>query len=266
MALQLRRGTDAERQLATFSVGEIIYTTDTKKVFVGDGTTVGGKFVGSFADSGLRTVITPDGNGGFNTVYETEYTADGHLVMDGNDITGVRNLAITGKVASSLSPNNSLITLGSNIDRWGGIFAANINVSNTISANTAGVHTGNVVGNTVTVDSSIVLNAESRELRGNVVGDNGTVIVNWQTNSFNGTLDGSVYGSVYGSDSSVVLDSFSQVLKLGPRTAEPTSPTVGMIAVADGNAAGWDPLGTDLGVAYPAFYNGTAWKAFTLSA
>ena len=266
MALQLRRGTDAERKLATFSVGEIIYTTDTKKVFVGDGTTVGGKFVGSFADSGLRTIVTPDGLGGFITTYETEYTADGHLVMNDKDITGVRNFAITGKVSSSLAPGNSLITLGSSNDRWGNIFATNINISNTVSANTVGVHTGNVIGNTVTSDLSIVLNAQSRELRGNIVGDNGTIIVNWQTNSFNGTIEGSLYGSVFGGDSSRILDSFEQVLKLGPRTTEPTSPTVGMIAVADGNAAGWDPLGTDLGVAYPAFYNGTAWKAFTLSA
>ena len=42
MALRLRRGTDAERQLITPAEGELVYTTDTKKIFVGDGTTQGG--------------------------------------------------------------------------------------------------------------------------------------------------------------------------------------------------------------------------------
>ena len=31
MALQLRRGTNAERAAETFAVGELIYTTDTNK-------------------------------------------------------------------------------------------------------------------------------------------------------------------------------------------------------------------------------------------
>ena len=42
MALRLRRGTDAERQLITPVAGELIYTTDTKLLYVGDGSTVGG--------------------------------------------------------------------------------------------------------------------------------------------------------------------------------------------------------------------------------
>ena len=43
MPLQIRRGTDAER-LGSFTPveGELIYTTDTKKLYVGDGATVGG--------------------------------------------------------------------------------------------------------------------------------------------------------------------------------------------------------------------------------
>ena len=45
MALRLRRGTDAERLLVTPLEGELVYTTDTKKIFVGDGTTIGGTLV-----------------------------------------------------------------------------------------------------------------------------------------------------------------------------------------------------------------------------
>lgn len=42
MALRLRRGTDAERQLITPLEGELIYATDTKSLYVGDGSTLGG--------------------------------------------------------------------------------------------------------------------------------------------------------------------------------------------------------------------------------
>ena len=45
MALRLRRGTNAERQLITPAQGELIYTTDTKALYIGDGSTVGGTIV-----------------------------------------------------------------------------------------------------------------------------------------------------------------------------------------------------------------------------
>ncbi len=42
MSLRIRRGTDAQRQTLTFDQGEVVYTTDTKKVYIGDGITAGG--------------------------------------------------------------------------------------------------------------------------------------------------------------------------------------------------------------------------------
>lgn len=42
MALQIRRGTDTERLAAVFAIGELVFTVDTKKVYIGDGTTLGG--------------------------------------------------------------------------------------------------------------------------------------------------------------------------------------------------------------------------------
>lgn len=43
--LQLRRGTDADRQTFTPAEGELIYVTDTGKLFIGDNLTVGGNAV-----------------------------------------------------------------------------------------------------------------------------------------------------------------------------------------------------------------------------
>ena len=43
MSLRIRRGTDAQRSGITFDQGEIIWTIDTEKLYVGDGLTQGGK-------------------------------------------------------------------------------------------------------------------------------------------------------------------------------------------------------------------------------
>ena len=45
MALQLRRGTSGTRTTITPAAGELIYTTDNKLVYVGDGSTAGGTLV-----------------------------------------------------------------------------------------------------------------------------------------------------------------------------------------------------------------------------
>ena len=54
MPLRIRRGTDAERVANNFrpAQGELIFTTDTKKLYVGDGSTIGG------------TLVTGEGGGG----------------------------------------------------------------------------------------------------------------------------------------------------------------------------------------------------------
>ena len=45
--LLFRRGIEADRQSATFSLGEPAFTSDSKRLFVGDGTTPGGILVGN---------------------------------------------------------------------------------------------------------------------------------------------------------------------------------------------------------------------------
>ena len=45
MSLRIRRGTNAERLQTALDLGEIAYTTDTKKLYVGDGVTLGGNHI-----------------------------------------------------------------------------------------------------------------------------------------------------------------------------------------------------------------------------
>ena len=63
MALQIRRGSNTQRLAITPAAGELIFTEDTKKLFVGDGTTAGGIQVDTTLSSQYLSVpsnITPD--------------------------------------------------------------------------------------------------------------------------------------------------------------------------------------------------------------
>lgn len=59
MALLIRRGTDAERLGITPANGELIYTTDTNKLYVGDGTTAGGNVVTASGGGGGGGGVSP---------------------------------------------------------------------------------------------------------------------------------------------------------------------------------------------------------------
>lgn len=63
MPLQIRRGLEADRTDITPAQGEPLYTTDTKNLYVGDGTTPGGVLVTSNLDLVAQIVNDPDLNG-----------------------------------------------------------------------------------------------------------------------------------------------------------------------------------------------------------
>ena len=69
MAFKIKRGTDAERQAITPEIGEPIWTTDTKKLWIGDGLTAGG--IAADAESYLNDEYLQD-------VTAAMFTAGGH--------------------------------------------------------------------------------------------------------------------------------------------------------------------------------------------
>ena len=97
MALQIRRGIESERTAGggvVFAEGELVYITDTDKLYIGDNTTAGGIEIGPKTLSELGAV-----------------SLSGNLTLGGNNIVGTGNINITGDIQASGN-----ITAGGNID------------------------------------------------------------------------------------------------------------------------------------------------------
>lgn len=119
MALQIRRGTDAQRlSMAAPAAGEIIYTTDTKKLYIGDGTTVGGTAVDSVD---IVNDTTPQLGGNLDVNGKTITSAgNGNVVIDpagSGTINLNADVNITGAVLKTggltIAPT-TLLQFGSN--------------------------------------------------------------------------------------------------------------------------------------------------------
>ena len=168
MSLRIRRGTDAQRQQITPDEGEIIFTTNTQKMYIGDGITQGGINIGqTLAGTGLvfdaisQTLqATGSGSGGSGL---TSVSADlnpalgGNLNLNSHNITGTGNISTSG----TLSVNGlgaDLVLNSHNITGTG-----NISTSGTLSVNGLG--------------ADLVLNNYSITGTGNI-NTNGTLSVN----------------------------------------------------------------------------------------
>jgi filamentous hemagglutinin len=235
MSLKLRRGTNAERLTFTPALGELLYTIDTKQLYAGDGTTVGGTLVsyegsigGAMGSNLVLSGFSITGAGNINIdgtitsqgniVSNGNITAAGDIIANGNIVLGnsnTDNVTIGADVNSNIIPNiNNTFDLGTDTKRW-----------NTLHVNNV---FGDLEGNVRANDSTVLVDAQAGVLRGihigslqgnvagnvsgNVIGDltgavraaGGQVVVNNGTDgtdaefygTFNGTLNGPVTNGV----------------------------------------------------------------------
>jgi hypothetical protein len=102
-SLQLRRGLAANRTNITPAAGELIFTTDTQRLYVGDGSTAGGIVIGG-QNSG--TVTSVDISGG-----TTGLSATGGPVTDSGTITLAGTLAVTNGGTGQTTANSAFNAL-----------------------------------------------------------------------------------------------------------------------------------------------------------
>ena len=216
MALRLRRGTDAERLLITPLQGELIYATDTKKIYVGDGAAVGGLLVG------------PVDTTAFDLVNDITPQLGGDLVLNGNNITGIGNIMIDGTITatgniglgdadvdeitvlgvinSALRPALDLsYDLGTEARRWQHLYVGGITIDQALTTESITV-TNNINGS----DSSIIYNATTDTLTAT-------------------TFVGNVTGSVFSDNSAVLVDGITGNMYATALTTDRIDGTLGYI-------------------------------------
>ena len=113
--LKVRRGTDAQRKTVTLEQGELGYTIDTQRVFVGDGVTLGGKAISNVTHTplnaaGARVGITNAVTG--DLVYENNLLYQ----LSGTDYSKLSSWGFVGTRAdeSSLTYSNNTLIIKNN--------------------------------------------------------------------------------------------------------------------------------------------------------
>jgi microcystin-dependent protein len=114
LKLLVRRGTDTERKEVTLDEGEFGYTTDTKRVFIGDGTTPGGTLVGNKFLGTAETITSKTG-----AVGDIAFDSDNNILQfisenNGgsiNDWVTISNLASAGDSTINIDTSQR-ITIG----------------------------------------------------------------------------------------------------------------------------------------------------------
>ena len=108
MALQFRRGLDSDRGTITPTMGEPIFTTDTKQLYVGDGTTAGGIDVVQSKLGQVSGHIVPEADSTYDLGDSSRKFRD--LYLSGNSIFLGENLILSnqGGVFTAQDSSNTL--------------------------------------------------------------------------------------------------------------------------------------------------------------
>lgn len=83
--IKVRRGTNLQRKLVNFEEGEILYTIDTKRAYVGDGSTLGGNVISNL--NYITNVAGLPSNVVYGDIIHVETTNDTYIV--GYDLDGI---------------------------------------------------------------------------------------------------------------------------------------------------------------------------------
>lgn len=225
MPLQIRRGTEAERQAMTqpLASGELLFVTNSgsERLYIGNGTTLGGVQITGYTDNDAKDAAAAIFTGGthdgisfaYNTITNTisatvdlsSYTglvdADLKGSVFGDDSTPLvdglnSSINLDGTVKGNIIPNaNETYDLGSSSYRFKDLYLSGSSIklgSATITATGSSVDlpAGSTIAGVPISDFGV-----GQNLNVNVIGDDSTVLVNVSTNTIQGTHKGNIKAS-----------------------------------------------------------------------
>jgi len=203
--------------------GELLYVTDDRRLYIGDGATLGGVQITGYTDEDAQDTVAPMFTGGVHSNISFSYndtlarinatvnlsnyngviTADafkGSVVADDSTIlvdavSGTLTGNLIGNVTGDVSGNLTGNVLGN----------VTGDLTGNVSGNIVGYHFGDVKGSVFADDSTILVDGTAGVLRGQLIGTvEGTVI---------GNLTGDVKGSVFADDSTILVDGTGGILR-----------------------------------------------------
>lgn len=194
MALRIRRGTEAQLQLVTPVEGELIYTTDTKDLFVGDGTTLGGIKVGGDIPASIND-LTDVSIAGITVGQVLKW--NGTAFVPGNDDTtiGTGSGIVEGSnYRINIVADDSTTLINTNTKQLDGLFKGYI-----INQITDDIILNNVVNEAkldiITDDGDLILDHSTGDLYNNI----GQLLIDSAAQTFFGDVQGTLTGTVTGS-------------------------------------------------------------------
>jgi hypothetical protein len=244
MPLQIRRGTEAERQVLAVppAEGELIWITDDRRLYIGDGTTLSADLTpvtgyndadardaaASIFDNGVHSNITftyDAGNARIDAevdlstydgaISATAYT--GSVFADDstelvNGVDGSINL--DGTVKGNIIPDASeTYDIGSSGAKFKDIYLSGSsiylgNATITASGTAVNLPAGSTVGGAPIGPTAMSGNS----LNVDIIGDDSSVIVNSATATVTGNFVGDIVGSVFADNSTLLVDAIDGAL------------------------------------------------------
>ena len=224
MALRLRRGTDAERQLITPLEGELIYATDTKSLYVGDGSTLGGILIAASGEvsntvAGLLDTDIAGLQDGDVLVYNS-LTNEWNNRQSALELDDLTDLSITNSENFDIISYDGLNWKNIRIDS----LADKINSLTTIDDINGVVvnnpenfdimyYDGNAWANTPATSLTDTILSQEQTHTLTIAGNDSTIIVDPVTNTHRGDF----YGSLYDGLGNLMIDEFTKAAMVDVR-------------------------------------------------
>jgi hypothetical protein len=169
MPLQIRRGTEAERQSMTqpLAPGELLYTTNTvtgeKQLFVGDGATLGGNLVGGFSISDAKDAAAASILAGTHENITFTYNSTTKSLSARVDIIDHNQLVAESVATDQIFDRSSTLI----VDLINATFNGDVNGN--LVGDSLGYHTGDVKGSVFASDSTMLVDATNGSIRGDII-------------------------------------------------------------------------------------------------